>query len=273
MYLEVVRIRDQQSTGRCIDAPKTLQEGKHQTSKTSVVFARFCDVFLKKIHDVTNSLTRRMKSSIAFLLVLVLLPSLRFTLLPLTFAHSYSPLPNMRNLLSLTFLLGTIFGRLSPAESNDKVSNLGTSHGPCKCDVDGKPCPVDGYVGSGLIYEDDFTRVWNFTLAPGEMTSMHRHDYDYHFVAIQPTQLEVWGEDGSRLFDFRAEGVLGFKLVGEFLEPIGIDLPWPVPRTHSAKNIGDTVYYEILFEKKNAEQSSSSGGFFRFLKDRFNIEL
>jgi hypothetical protein len=25
----------------------------------------------------------------------------------------------------------------------------------------------------------------------GQMTSMHRHDFDYYFVAIQPSQLEV----------------------------------------------------------------------------------
>lgn len=125
----------------------------------------------------------------------------------------------------------------------------------CACD-EGKPCEVDGYVGSSVIYEDDAVRVWNFTLAPNEMTSMHKHDYDYHFVAIKPTQLEVYGEDGSRLFDFRAEGVLGFKLVGEFLEPIGIELPWPVPAVHAAKNIGDTDYYEILFESKGSSQKN-----------------
>ncbi len=85
------------------------------------------------------------------------------------------------------------------------------------------------------------------------MTSMHKHGHDYHFVAIKPTQLEAYGEDGSRLFDFRAEGVLGFKLSsdGHFLEPIGIELPWPVPSVHAAKNIGDDDYYEILFESKN----------------------
>lgn len=127
----------------------------------------------------------------------------------------------------------------------------------CACDhKDGTTCEIDGYVGSSVIYEDDSVRVWNFTLAPGEMTSMHRHDYDYHFVAIKPTQLEVYGEDGSRLFDFRAEGVLGFKLVGDFLEPIGIDLPWPVPSVHAAKNIGDDVYHEILFESKDESQQN-----------------
>jgi hypothetical protein len=124
------------------------------------------------------------------------------------------------------------------------------------CDMDkpdgAKSCTVDGYVGSTVIYEDDRVRVWNFTLAPGEMTSMHRHDHDYHFVAIQPTQLEVWGEDGKVLFDFRAEGTLGFKVAGDYLHPISenVRLPHLVPRTHAAKNIGPNTYNEILFESK-----------------------
>jgi hypothetical protein len=136
------------------------------------------------------------------------------------------------------------------------TDQLGDAPIECNCDKedggDGEkqPCQVDGYVGSNVIYEDDMVRVWNFTLAPGQMTSMHRHDHDYHFVAIKPTQLEVYGEDGSRLFDFRAEGVLGFKINGDYLEPTGIELPWPVPRTHSAKNIGSDDYYEILYESK-----------------------
>ena len=90
------------------------------------------------------------------------------------------------------------------------------------------------------------------------MTSMHRHDHNYHFIAINPTQLEVYGEDGSRLFDFRAEGVLGFKVEGGFLKPIGIELPWPVPVVHAAKNIGDDYYYEILFESKGSDSSFNS---------------
>ena len=58
----------------------------------------------------------------------------------------------------------------------------------------GTRCQVDGYVGSYLIHEDTTQRVWNFTLEPGQMTSMHRHDYDYTFVVIRPSTLEVFGE-------------------------------------------------------------------------------
>jgi hypothetical protein len=65
------------------------------------------------------------------------------------------------------------------------------------------------------------------------------------------------GKMDRDFFDFRAEGVLGFKVVGDFLEPIGIELPFPVPRVHSAKNIGTEDYYEILYESKHRSDGSN----------------
>eukprot|EP00090_Calanus_glacialis_P024506 TRINITY_DN38084_c0_g1_i1.p1 TRINITY_DN38084_c0_g1~~TRINITY_DN38084_c0_g1_i1.p1 ORF type:complete len:196 (-),score=34.84 TRINITY_DN38084_c0_g1_i1:47-634(-) len=114
----------------------------------------------------------------------------------------------------------------------------------------GTKCQVDGFVGSYLMHEDTNQRVWNFTLEPGQMTSMHQHDFDYTFVVVRPSHLEVFGEDGSRLFDFWAEGTKAFRVQGDLLEPISGSLPWPVPRIHSARNIGTTTYNEILFESK-----------------------
>jgi hypothetical protein len=163
---------------------------------------------------------------------------------------------NIFSLSSAILYILVIIASSLPITTSIDTDKLGDTK-KCACDQDGnQPCEVDGYVGSSVIYEDDTVRVWNLTLAPSEMTSMHSHDYDYHFVAIKPTQLEVYGEDGSRLFDFRAEGALGFKLVGDFLEPIGIELPWPVPRVHAAKNIGHDDYYEILFESKGRSAAS-----------------
>ena len=156
--------------------------------------------------------------------------------------------------LLLLFITVLSFATTGPVQAIS-TSDLGDTN-ECKIDATSheidhaNPCQVDGYVGSSIIYEDDEVRIWNFTLAPGAMTSMHRHDHDYRFVAITPTQLEVYGESGERLFDFRAEGVLGFKVVGDFLEPIGMELPWPVPRVHAAKNIGPDFYHEILYESK-----------------------
>ncbi|CAE7609851.1 Tgs1, partial [Symbiodinium microadriaticum] len=126
------------------------------------------------------------------------------------------------------------------------TAELGVTQ-PCAA---GSICDVDGYVGSKVIFEDDVVRVWNFTLPPGASTSLHRHDLDYHFTAVVPTQLAVYGSRGERLFDFRAEGTLGFRVQGDLLEPTTGQLPFKVPRVHSAVNVGPFAYYEILYEQK-----------------------
>ena len=81
-------------------------------------------------------------------------------------------------------------------------------------------CVLDGFVGDKVDYEDENVRIWSFNLEPGEMTSMHRHDHDYYFVVNNPSQLEVWGENGTRLFDFRAEGIMGFSVKDHLLVPV-----------------------------------------------------
>src|SRR4051812_23047296 len=91
-----------------------------------------------------------------------------------------------------------------------ETNNLGDPK-PCHADRH-EHCDIDGYVGSRVIYEDQEIRIWNFTLAPGEMSSMHVHDLDYSYVAVQPSQLEIFGENGDILFNFRAEGVFVFKI-------------------------------------------------------------
>lgn len=119
-------------------------------------------------------------------------------------------------------------------------------------------CKIDGYVGSYVILENESIRIWNFTLEPGQMTSMHRHDFDYSFIAVRPSQLEVFGEDGKRLFEFWATES-SLKINGDYLEPIDTDikLPWKVPRVHAARNIGTNTYHEILFEHKYGVKDST----------------
>jgi len=158
---------------------------------------------------------------------------------------------NSKIFLLLTFILLINLQAIHSVQTKD----LGEPH-PCHYDKNSDKCIIDGYIGSKVIYEDNNVRIWNFTLAPGEMTSMHSHDNDYHFVSIAPSQLEVYGEAGDRLFDFRAEGVFGFKVEGAYLEPVGAKFPVKVPRVHSAKNIGNSTYYEILYETKKPKQNS-----------------
>lgn len=117
-------------------------------------------------------------------------------------------------------------------------------------------CVVDGFVGTEVIYEDHDVKVWNFTLAPNDMTSMHKHDCDYHFVAIKPTEVEVYGESGRLLVTVTLAGTLGFKVEGDELvqtKPSDAPpnfVPIRVPRIHAARNVGNSPYYEILFESK-----------------------
>ena len=129
----------------------------------------------------------------------------------------------------------------------------------CADTVTRDQCEVDGFVGSYVMIENDLQRIWNFTLQPGEMTSMHRHDFDYSFVAIKPSRLEVFGENGERLFDFWATEA-SLRVNGDFLEPTGAEqLPYKVPRVHAARNIGPGVYHEILFESKVPAADHKSG--------------
>lgn len=139
--------------------------------------------------------------------------------------------------------------------SGEDNGMLSTRH-PCTLDMlkSNEKCVLDGFVGDKIDYEDDNVKIWSFNLEPGEMTSMHRHDHDYYFVVNNPSQLEVWGENGTRLFDFRAEGILGFRVQDDLLVPVNTELPFEVPRIHSAKNIGDQTYREILFELKNPDK-------------------
>lgn len=159
---------------------------------------------------------------------------------------------------AILVLLVAVLTICAPSSAHGHFKSIGERH-DCAMDTGAKSCIVDEYIGTKVIYEDERVRVWNFTLAPGEMTSMHRHENDYHFVAIQPSQLQVWGEDGTILFEFRAEGTLGFKIEGEYLLPVSenVQLPYIVPRTHAAKNIGPNMYHEILFESKAKVASSS----------------
>jgi hypothetical protein len=131
----------------------------------------------------------------------------------------------------------------------------------CSAEMAGSgSCVIDGFIGSEVIYEDASYRIWNFTLLPGEMTSMHSHDCAYHFVAVTPTILEVFGEEskvtGQSLFSFEAKGTLGFQIIGdELVQVTPIDaaedfVPIRAPRVHSARNIGPSIYNEILFESK-----------------------
>ena len=79
-------------------------------------------------------------------------------------------------------------------------------------------------------------------------------------MAVTSTELEVYLEDGTRSFSFIAQGTMGFRIEGDNLVQIGAEPPIVVPRTHAARNIGNTTYNELLFESKTGCVAGSNGG-------------
>ena len=72
-------------------------------------------------------------------------------------------------------------------------------------------------------------RIWNLTLAPRAMTSMHIHDFDVWFLTTKPSTLSVFTQDKVSIFENYFYGTLGFKLKMSHLIPIGVSLPANIP--------------------------------------------
>ena len=126
------------------------------------------------------------------------------------------------------------------------------SNGLRHCTVDSiKDCAVDTQIGTNILYEDNDVRIWNLTLEPGQMTSMHRHDCDCHIVTISSSTIEVWDSFGNNVFTTSPIGVAGFRLEGDIMTQIDVyDDALTFPRINAAKNIGNATLKQILYESK-----------------------
>jgi hypothetical protein len=104
-------------------------------------------------------------------------------------------------------------------------------------------------VGTRKLFENDRVIVWDFTLEPGDTTTVHTHTRDYVFCV-----LEAGG--GEELFDangtFLGAGEIkagethyvelqGTELVSDFMR---------YPASHALRNSGKARYREILIELK-----------------------
>lgn len=96
----------------------------------------------------------------------------------------------------------------------------------------------DGAVGTKLLYENEQVKVWEFTLAPGEMIAMHTHRLDYLFHIYQGSTLEVIYptelNTPARRLELKTGDVRFVKKGGR----------------HAARNAGQTPYVEVLVELK-----------------------
>jgi beta-alanine degradation protein BauB len=108
-------------------------------------------------------------------------------------------------------------------------------------------------VGTEKVFENDKVVVWNCSLAPGEYSSLHTHEHEYMWYAIEGALLQVFDEDGNDLgtFDVPTGAFYSFKLDNGYIEVLSeIGKGARVPATHRARNVGTTPYREVLVEYK-----------------------
>ncbi len=106
-------------------------------------------------------------------------------------------------------------------------------------------------VGTRKVYENDHVILWESFLQPGEKTELHTHTRDYVFYVFEGSTLKVFDAEGNEVIeDPIATGqVTALRLRGEELVVEGAE-GLAVPATHTAQNVGDTPYREIVVELK-----------------------
>tara|TARA_Y100001970_G_scaffold103185_1_gene129509 strand:- start:6551 stop:6952 length:402 start_codon:yes stop_codon:yes gene_type:complete len=116
---------------------------------------------------------------------------------------------------------------------------------------------IGGHVMSGVgtekVFENDKVIVWNFELAPGEETAIHKHELSYIWYAISGSTLQVYDEHGKDLgaFEVPTGAVFHLKVEDDEIEVMSeIGKGARIPAKHKAVNAGSTPYREVLVEWK-----------------------
>ena len=105
-------------------------------------------------------------------------------------------------------------------------------------------------IGTRKLFENDKVILWELFLDPGELLERHTHQRDYLFYVIDGSTLEVAGANGQPdTIEIRSGDTLAFHLDDEQLISVGGKVP-AAPVTHSARNVGDSRYREIIVEMK-----------------------
>lgn len=113
---------------------------------------------------------------------------------------------------------------------------------------------ISGNVGTKVVFENDKIKVWDFVLEPVETTEMHHHDKSYIWYAVEGGFLDCDDEHGNDLgvFEVPTGSVWDIKCNEDNLEIMSeLNNGTLFPRTHNAKNSGDSRYREILIEFKD----------------------
>ncbi len=95
-----------------------------------------------------------------------------------------------------------------------------------------------GGVGTKVLFENEYCRVWEMDLAPGEAGDVHRHDHDYVLVILDGDKIAAIPEPDSAIHSEYFEADVDAPMIVK-MDKGGIE---------TAKNIGEKRYYELLIE-------------------------
>ncbi len=114
-----------------------------------------------------------------------------------------------------------------PAEIAAEFEREAKNHNPC--------------VGSVLLSENERTRVWMITLAPGERVGFHRHVLDYFWTSVTGGRGRQHVHDGSTFEATYKAGETRHETYGpgEY-------------KVHDLENIGDTEMVFMTVEFKDS---------------------
>jgi quercetin dioxygenase-like cupin family protein len=93
-----------------------------------------------------------------------------------------------------------------------------------------------GPVATRMLFDNDDVRVWEMDLAPGAVCGLHHHTMDYVLFILSSANVGAQSPGGRKMMPFPVKARATY-----FVPAGGIE---------SAHNLGDTRFFEALFELK-----------------------
>ena len=102
-------------------------------------------------------------------------------------------------------------------------------------------------VGTEILFENEYIRVWEMNLGPGETCAAHRHTHDHVILYAEPATIEAQVE-GRSVIQHVEDGLVSYRAVG----PDGLP-------PHSIRNASDLPSRHFIIELLGPSASDAPG--------------
>ena len=92
-----------------------------------------------------------------------------------------------------------------------------------------------GQIATTLLFENEYVRVWNLLLEPGEATDWHQHELDYLYIVIEPGKVQTEYIDGTCEKQDDTPGTVVMRRID---------------KAHRLVNTGTSSYSNVVIELK-----------------------